>query len=169
MPSSTIRSGAYSIRPASPDDLPMLHRWLQTPEIVRWWGDSAREYALLEGDLNEPLMTMCIVSYDERPFAYVQHYAVDSWPQEHFAHLPHGTRAIDAFIGEPDMLGVGHGASFLRIIARALLAEGAPLVVIDPDAANVRARHAYANAGFAGDEVIKTPEGPIVVMTFAGP
>ena len=147
----------------------MLYRWLQTPEIVQWWGDPAHEYALLEGDLNEPLMTMCIVSYGERPFAYVQHYAVDSWPQGHFAHLPPGTRAIDAFIGEPEMLGVGHGAAFLRIITNALLAEGTPLVVIDPNADNVRARRAYANAGFIGEEITQTPEGPVVVMTFANP
>jgi aminoglycoside 6'-N-acetyltransferase len=146
----------------------MLRRWLGTPEVVRWWGDPSHEYALIEGDLNEPLMTMCIVSYHGRPFAYAQHYAVESWPQQHFAHLPSGTRSIDAFIGEPDMLGIGHGSAFLRILARALRANGAPAVVIDPDVDNVRARRAYAKAGFAGDDVVETSEGPAVLMQFTG-
>src|SRR5262249_53352292 len=29
---------AYSFRAAAREDLPMLRRWLQSSEIVRWWG-----------------------------------------------------------------------------------------------------------------------------------
>jgi aminoglycoside 6'-N-acetyltransferase len=138
----------YSFRPAEHSDLPMLRRWLCTPEVVHWWGDPAEQIALLEGDLNEPLMVMRIVSFNDRPFAYAQDYDVGSWPQRQFSHLPPGSRAIDAFIGEPDMIGCGHGAAFLRRLAELLLKEGAPVVAIDPDTANIRARHAYARAGF---------------------
>src|SRR5262249_32139764 len=80
-----------------------------------------------------------IVSFAGSPFAYAQDYAVHVWPQPHFAHLPVGARAIDAFIGEPDMIGRGHGAAFLRILALRLIAEGAPLVAIDPDVDNTPA------------------------------
>ena len=111
-------------------------------------------------------MTMRIVSFRGRPFAYVQDYAAAAWPQPHFAHLPAGARAIDAFIGEPDMLGRGHGAAFLRRLAERLVAEGAPIVAIDPDVENLRARRAYARAGFVEQGVVETGEGPAMLMIF---
>jgi aminoglycoside 6'-N-acetyltransferase len=60
---------------------------------------------LLWEDMDEPRMVMRIVCFEGRPFAYAQDYAVHVWPQPHFAHLPSGSRAIDSFIGEPDMIG----------------------------------------------------------------
>jgi aminoglycoside 6'-N-acetyltransferase len=146
----------------------MLRTWLATPEVVRWWGAYQEQYALLEEDLGNPLMAMRIVACDGRPFAYVQDYDVHTWPQAHFAHLPEGARGIDAFIGVPDMIGRGHGAAFLRERAIELIAAGAPLVAIDPDTANLRARAAYAKAGFIGDTIVATAAGPVVVMIFHG-
>jgi aminoglycoside 6'-N-acetyltransferase len=159
---------AYVFRPACHRDLPLLRRWLRAPEVVRWWGDPDEQEALLTEDLDEPRMAMRIVCFAGRPFAYVQHYAVQVWPQPHFAHLPAGAVAIDAFIGEPDMLGAGHGAAFLRVLALSLVAAGAPAVAIDPDAENFRARRAYFKAGFRGDAVVESGEGPAVVMLFKG-
>jgi aminoglycoside 6'-N-acetyltransferase len=156
----------YAFRLATHADLPMLGNWLATPEVVRWWGDPAEQYALLEEDLGNPLMVMRIVARDGRPFAYVQDYDVGTWPQAHFAHLPDGARGIDAFIGVPEMIGRGHGAAFLRERAAQLIAEGASLVAIDPDASNLRARAAYAKAGFIGDAIVATAAGPVMVMVF---
>jgi aminoglycoside 6'-N-acetyltransferase len=151
----------------SPQDLPMLARWLRTPEVVRWWGDPERQAALLREDLNEPSMVMHVVSFQGSSFAYAQHYAVHRWPQPHFAHLPAGSRAIDSFIGEPAMLGRGHGSAYLRLLAMHLRGEGAPVVAIDPHLDNHRAIRAYAKAGFRGDTLVETGEGPAIVMTFA--
>jgi aminoglycoside 6'-N-acetyltransferase len=158
----------YNFRPAETSDLPMLRRWLQTPEVVRWWGEPAEQAALLEGDLSEPLMVMRIVSRDGRPFAYAQDYDVSSWPQAQFSHLPAGTRAVDAFIGVPDMIGRGHGAAFLRLLAQRLISDGAPLVAIDPDTRNARARGAYQRAGFIEQGVFAVEAGEIAVMIFRG-
>lgn len=160
---------AYDLRPASADDLPMLRRWLDTPEAARWWGDPDEQYALLEEDLANPLMRMRLVTLDGTPFAYVQDYDIGSWPQPHLAHLPAGTRAIDTFIGVPAMVGRGHGSACLRQIADALIAEGAPCLVIDPDPENQRARRAYAKAGFVEDRVVQTPEGMAVLMVYSAP
>jgi aminoglycoside 6'-N-acetyltransferase len=158
----------YSFRPATRDDLAVLRAWLATREAVRWWGDPQEQYAILEADLSEPLMVMRIVALDGRPFAYVQDYALDVWPQAHFAHLPEGARGIDAFIGAPEMIGQGHGSAFLRERATQLLAAGASCVAVDPDASNLRARRAYAKAGFLGERVVATQAGPVVVMVFGG-
>jgi aminoglycoside 6'-N-acetyltransferase len=161
-------SDAYSFRPVTADDLPMLRGWLRTPDVARWWGDPEREAATLSEDIDEPRMIMRIVAFEGRPFAYVQHYQVDAWPQMHFAHLPAESRAVDAFIGEPDMLGRGHGSIFLRLLAEQLKAEGAPVVAIDPDVENLRARRAYGRAGFRCETVVETGEGPAVLMLFEG-
>jgi len=158
----------YTFRSALRHDLPMLERWLRTPEVVRWWGDPDEQAALLQQDLDEPAMVMRIVSFAGRPFAYAQDYAVHSWPQPHFGHLPPGARAIDTFIGEPDMVGRGHGGAYLRLLAERLRAEGAPVVAIDPDLDNVRALRAYAKAGFHGSTIVDSAEGPAMLMIFQG-
>ena len=156
----------YSFRDARPDDMPLLRGWLRTPEVARWWGDPSEQAAMLEGDLSEPGMEMRIVSLDAKPFAYAQDYAVDRWPQPHFAGLPPGSRAIDSFIGEPEMIGRGHGSAYLRLLAARLRGEGAPVVAIDPAADNIRARRAYEKAGFVGDRIVETGAGLAVLMIF---
>jgi aminoglycoside 6'-N-acetyltransferase len=159
---------AYAFRPATHGDLPMLRRWLEMPEAVRWWGDPAEQEELLREDLDNPQMTMRIVSCDGRPFAYAQDYEVHAWPQEHLAHLPPGSRAIDTFIGEPEMIGRGHGSRYLRLLAERLFAEGAPLIAIDPGVENARAQRAYARAGFRAEMRVDSCEGPAVLMVFRG-
>jgi aminoglycoside 6'-N-acetyltransferase len=159
---------AYTFRPASREDLPLLRGWLRAPEVVRWWGDPVEQEKLLREDFDEPAMVMRIVAFGARPFAYAQDYEVHTWPQPHLAHLPRGARAIDSFIGEPDMIGQGHGVTYLRLLAERLRAEGAPAVAIDPDQDNLRARRANAKAGFKGETVVETAAGPAVLMLFEG-
>ena len=167
--SRAISAEPYTFRAMTRADLPMVRRWLQTPAARRWWGEPMREEASLREDLDEPAMTMLIVSHDGEPFAYAQHYAVHTWPSPQFAHLPLGSRAIDLFIGHPGMIGCGHGGALVRQLALALRGRGIPAIAIDPDITNHRARRAYARAGFSreasGAGVAKRPA---VVMLFGG-
>ena len=156
----------YGFRPFTHADLGRAAAWLRTPEAVRWWGEPDEQLALLAEDLGSPLMRQWIVEHGRRPFAYVQAYPAHAWPAPHLAHLPEWSEAIDAFIGEPDMLGIGHGGRFLRQFAQMLVDAGAPVVAIDPDVDNWRARRAYARAGFVGDEIVETGEGPAALMLF---
>src|SRR5262249_6204475 len=66
------------------------------------------------------------------------------------------------------MIGRGHGSAFLRLLASSFIREGAPLVAIDPDAGNQRARRAFARAGFAEDSVVEAKQGMVVLMVFGG-
>lgn len=156
----------YIFRPISAADLPRLGRWLETPHVRKWWGDPKREIELLTNDLDDPRMAMRIVELGHVPFAYVQDYDVTLWPEVYFEGLPPGSRAIDTMVGRADFLGKGHGSAYLRQRARALLAEGAPIVVIDPEASNTVARRAYKRAGFAGDTVTEIGKEKIVLMVF---
>jgi aminoglycoside 6'-N-acetyltransferase len=154
---------AYVFRSLAAGDLAMIQRWLETPEVVRWWGDPDEQYALLSGDLDHPDMDQFIVTLDEHPFGYIQCYPLSTWNQC-FGIQPAATRGIDQFIGEPDMIGRGHGSSFIRQFVDELLASGVPRVVTDPDPGNGRAVRAYAKAGFQSERIVDTPDGPALLM-----
>ena len=64
----------YCLRPATIEDVPLLRRWLQTPKVVRWWGDPDEQLAMIMEDLTTPEMVQWIVLLGERPFAYAQAY-----------------------------------------------------------------------------------------------
>jgi aminoglycoside 6'-N-acetyltransferase len=154
----------YSFRPMSAGDLPLVRRWLAAPHVVQWWGDAEEQFALLRDDLDEPVMRQFLVSAGGRPFGYVQTYDVAAWPEPGFGRQPAGTHGIDQFVGEPDMLGRGHGCAFIRAFILDLLAAGAPRVITDPDPANARAIRAYAKAGFRQHGFIDTRGGPALLM-----
>jgi aminoglycoside 6'-N-acetyltransferase len=153
----------YVFRPMSTDDLPMIRRWLETPEVTRWWGAPDEQYALVSGDLDHPDMDQFIVALDDQPFGYIQCYALSTWNQGFGAH-PANTRGIDQFIGIPDMIGRGHGSGFIRQFVDGLLASGTPRVVTDPDPDNGRAISAYAKAGFHSERLVDTPDSQSLLM-----
>jgi len=161
-----MATGRYVFDPVRIADLLLLHGWLEMPEVRKWWGDPDYEIGLIRQDMADDRIVNYLVSYQGKPFAYAQHYDVHAWPQDHLVHLPPGSQAIDTFIGEPSMLGAGHGSGYLRQLAMQLVAAGAPEVVIDPDWDNLRARRAYEKAGFARGRRFETDDGPALLMLF---
>jgi len=153
----------YAFRAMTRADLPLVHCWLQTGEVVRWWGDPDEQYQLVSGDLDHPDMDQFIVALDRLPFAYIQSYRLSTWNQGFGTHPPE-TRGIDQFIGEPDLIGCGHGSNFIRQFVGALLQQGTPRVVTDPDPRNARAVRAYEKAGFERVRLVETPDGPALLM-----
>ena len=153
----------YAFRPMSAEDLPTIKRWLGTPHVSQWWHDPSQQLELVRSDLDHPDMAQFIVAADNREFAYLQCYNLSAW-NTGFGPQPEGTRGLDQFIGEADMLDRGHGSAFIRAFADALLAEGTPRLVIDPDPANARAIRAYEKAGFRRGRVVDTPDGPTLLM-----
>jgi aminoglycoside 6'-N-acetyltransferase len=156
----------YTFRPLTPEDLPMVAKWLETPDVIRWWGDSREQLALITEDLNEPLMNQWLVEQEGNPFAYLQAYPARAWPQTHLAHLPATGKVIDVFVGDPTMIGRGHGRAFLRNFAEMLVAGGASLAATDPVVENHRARRAFSRAGFVENKMVSTADGLVAVMIF---
>ena len=153
----------YTFRPMTTADLPLVKRWLTEPHVVQWWGDPVEQYALVSGDLDEPAMDQFIVLADASEFGYIQCYDLTAWNSGFGAHPP-GTRGIDLFIGEPGMIGCGHGSGFIRTFVDDKLRNGAPRIVTDPDPENVRAVRAYEKAGFEKVRMVDTPDGPALLM-----
>jgi aminoglycoside 6'-N-acetyltransferase len=153
----------YEFRPMTTDDLPLIKRWLVTPHVAEWWHDPAEQFELVSGDLGHPDMAQFIVAAADRPFASLQCYNLSAW-NTGFGSQPAGTRGLDQFIGEADMLERGHGSAFIRAFTEQLLANGTPRVVIDPAPDNARAIRAYEKAGFRQEHLVDTPDGRALLM-----
>ena len=157
-------SHGYQFRSFSEAYFPLIRDWLAQPHVTEWWGDTEEQFALVSGDLAEPAMAQFIVSADGRPFGYLQSYDLAAWPDDSFGAQPRGTRAIDQFIGEPDMIGRGHGSAFIRAFVERQFAAGMPRVITGPDSDNGRAIRAYEKAGFAKEGIVDTRDGPALLM-----
>jgi aminoglycoside 6'-N-acetyltransferase len=154
----------YQFRPMAADDLPLVKLWLAAPHVTQWWGNSCEQFELVSGDLEVEAVDQYIVATNGRPFGYIQCYDPSKWPGNGFGDHPRGTRGIDQFIGEPDMVDRGHGSAFVRAFVEGLIADGAPRAITDPDPANVRAIRAYEKAGFRQERLVDTPNGRALLM-----
>jgi aminoglycoside 6'-N-acetyltransferase len=139
---------AYTFRPVTSADFPLLREWRSRPHWVEWWGAAEGDEGFFEEAMADAHTSAWIVELDGRAFAYAQDYDPHAWPGHPFAHLPPGARGIDQSIGDPSALGRGHGSAFVRAHVERLFAAGAPAIGTDPHPANHRAIRAYEKAGF---------------------
>jgi len=141
------RLDRYQFRLVTENDLPLLTRWRSAPQVIEWWGAPGIEREI--DKLADSRIAMWIVEDEGLPFAFAQDYDVHGWEPHPFSHLPLGSRGIDQYIGEVDMLGQGHGSAFIRMHVQRLFSQGVLAVGIDPHPANLRAQRAYTKAGFS--------------------
>ena len=156
--------------PITPDDRPTLMSWLSTPESLRWWGDPDTEIRLIyEGEAAGESRGF-IVHGDDGPFAYIQSWACEAQRDKAIADEPWvraqapGTLGVDITIGRPDLLSKGLGSAVVRAFCQKLFDEGAPRVIIDPDASNLRAVRAYEKAGFTRFDQFTNIDGSVTLL-----
>ena len=104
---------AYTFRPMSPADLPLIRRWLGEVHVREWWGDPDEQFALVSGDLDEPAMDQFIVLAGTHPFGYLQCYRLTAWNTGSWAATG-GTCGIDRFIRQAIPPRRAHGPAFIR-------------------------------------------------------
>ena len=119
----------------------------------------------VEPTLVEPF----IVEFEGRPIAYIQSYDPHLEDNHPYQDQPTGALGIDQFIGESDLVGVGHGSRFVAAFAELLFREGAPRVFLDPHPSNARAIRAYEKAGFAAFDTRTSIYGPALMMARDAP
>lgn len=159
---------SYEFHPASPADTDLLRGWLEQAHVRRWWGDPDHEISLIKDEFGQNTVDMRIVYHRGVPFGFVQDYAHQHWELPQFAAYPAGARAVDTFIGAPEMLAKGHGWRFLRQRAQHLRRQF-PAVLIDPEPDNNAAIHAYRRAGFTGETITPCEDGSdVLVLEFKG-
>ena len=138
----------YAFRAMTEADLPMIEVWLAQPHMAEWWGDPLVEIADIREHIDSVSVEPLIIELDGVPIGYIQSYDPHLEDDHPYSDQPFGTLGIDLSIGQPELVGIGHGSAIARQFTDMLFAEGAPRVIIDPDPSNARAVRAYEKAGF---------------------
>ena len=150
-----------TFRPLGEPDLPLVHRWLNNPEVARWYGldISNKTYPTFEEvvanyrpSIQGEKPTLCYVMAIEGSDAgYIQCYRIGDHPS-YAAALGYDDDAwgIDLFIGGDTYREQGFGTAALRqfVENEVLPRPGVTGVVIAPNPANQRAIRSYEKAGF---------------------
>ncbi|MEO0930627.1 MAG: GNAT family N-acetyltransferase [Pseudomonadota bacterium] len=155
----------YSFRRLTPQDLPLMQRWLQTSHVKVWWPNADKQIALMQQDMNNPEINMLVVSLINHPFAYIHDHDARSFGMPQYADLPPGTRVISTFVGDTDFMGQGHSAGYIDARLRDLRLRH-PMVAAGPNTTDTRAIGIFAQAGFHKRRLASTRDGKLVqVMT----
>jgi RimJ/RimL family protein N-acetyltransferase len=158
---SHLAPSVITFRALAEADLPLVHAWLNNPEVARWYGlgfenqtspsleDVKAYYAARM--VEEAPVILYIIQLSGRPVGFIQTYRIgDHKDYARALDFDNDARGIDLFIGEDDVRGGGFGT---RVIERFLEAEvfsrpGVATAVLAPDPDNARGIRCYEKAGF---------------------
>lgn len=163
-----------TFRPLGDEDLPLLHRWLNEPGVVRWWeGDDVswdgvvRDY----GSANPDPAEHWVAALDGRDIGWIQCYSVADEPEESEPWLKMGVvreaAGIDYLIGEPDHRGRGLGSGMIRAFTAEVVFGLHPewrQACAAPVAANAASWRALEKAGFRFAGIVPSRFGPCRLM-----
>lgn len=160
----------YGFRPLTGKDMKLVARWLGEPHVAAWWGDRESELKGIADNIDSIAVEPLIIELDGRPIGYIQSYDPNLEEGENpYADQPFGTLGIDQFIGEPELIGKGHGTRLIAEFVATLFEEGAPRVIVDPNPANAAAIRCYEKVGFRRLGPVQTPDGEMLLMAIDEP
>jgi RimJ/RimL family protein N-acetyltransferase len=136
-----------------------VRRWYDDVATDVYPDDTISEYrTAMRG---EDPTDLYLIELDGRPIGQLQSYLIDDHP-EYAAMVGLGRPAfgIDLFIGEPDLIGKGHGPALIRAFLRdvAFPRYAVDLCVIGPTRSNAAAIRSYEKAGFRFLKTYLEPE-----------
>jgi len=156
------------------EDLPMLHRWLNEPGVVRWWeGYDVSWHAVVRdyGSACEEPAEHWIATIDGRDVGWIQCYAAaDNRDEtEHWWALGVDPMAagIDYLVGEPSDRGAGIGSAMIRAFVVDVVFGRHPewtQACAGPYAENIASWRALDKAGFRFAGIIDDEDGPCRLM-----
>jgi RimJ/RimL family protein N-acetyltransferase len=156
MPPDPSHAERVQFRPFLTADLPNVVRWLEDPDVSRWYDEgeatldniTARFSPVIDG--TEPTRAFTIL-IDDQPVGYIQTYLIGDHP-DYQRQIDIDPRAVgtDLFIGAEEYRNRGWGAVVLRaFLDRIVFGEmAADLAIIAPEPANARAIRSYERVGF---------------------
>lgn len=162
-----------TLRLMTEQDLVMLHEWLHRPHIVEWWGGGDGRPTLDDvighyrpRVLGQEPVTMYIAMQASDPIGFAQSYTAlgcgDGWWED---ETDPGVRGIDQALANPMQLNQGLGTRLVCALVERLFADcSVTSIQTDPAPDNHRAIRCYEKAGFVGDRVVSTPDGPALLM-----
>ncbi len=169
------------LRPLTDDDLPMMHRWLNSDGVAQWWeGDDTSwdgvvaDYGSDGRDPGEHWIGQREIGDGSwQPIGWIQAWQAVDYPEATElwgdAATDPGLWGIDYLIGEPDLRGQGYGTAMIAAMVDELFGRPDPPAVIgsDPALANRNSWRALERAGFRRADVIEfEPHGPYQLMRY---
>jgi aminoglycoside 6'-N-acetyltransferase len=158
-----------TFRAVTPKDMPLLKRWIASPQWQEWWGETETELAEIAANLDSDSVEPMIVELDDKPVAYVQTYDPHMEDEHPYQDQPFGTIGIDISIGDAADLNKGLGTEILLGLSEMLFEEGAVRLIIDPHPNNKAAIRCYEKAGFAAFDTRESLSGPVIMMALDNP
>jgi aminoglycoside 6'-N-acetyltransferase len=159
-----------SFRPLAEVDMPLIHAWLNNPEVARWYGlgfenqtsptleEVAEYYAPRR--LGEQPVSCYIIEVAGRSVGFIQTYRIGDYP-EYARALDYDPDAwaIDLFIGEDDSRGGGFGTRVIsRFVEREVFSRpGVKTAILAPNPDNARGIRCYEKAGFRHLKTVWVP------------
>ncbi|HEV8574456.1 MAG TPA: GNAT family N-acetyltransferase [Dehalococcoidia bacterium] len=166
----TLDPDLISFRRLTEDDFPLMHRWLNTEHVARWYRVRGvpnpaldwvtdRYLPRIRGD--DPTRAF-VIMLGPRPIGYIQGYLIADDPA-YSAHVQvgEGAAGVDMFIGETDVVHKGLGSHIVRrFLADIVFQEtGALFCIIGPEPENAAAIRAYVKGGFRYVKTVRIPDG----------
>jgi len=104
----------------------------------------------------------CFIAYlDEKPFAFIQDYAVKDfgWPEQNLEpDMIQKAAGIDLFIGEVSMLHKGLGSELLEAFLETHVWPRYEFCVVDPELRNLASQRFFQRCGFSEHKTIHTSD-----------
>lgn len=166
---NTFRYEHLLFESLSEADFELLHKWLNTPHVARWWDGSVTikevRHKFLDV-ISSDWQHGFIVSSAGRRIGYIQSYRAHRIGGGWWLNEPVSTLGIDQFLGDEDLLGRGLGTDMVRLYSDHLLCRCTPAetIIADPKPENIRAIRSYLKAGFRERGLVETPDGVALVM-----
>lgn len=152
-------------------DLPRFHRWLQDPEVGRWWPPAERTWeGVVEHYGEKNTEEQYVVLLDGAAAGWIQTYPLDVDAPYQAACTSVGVApdagGLDYLLGDPALRGRGFGPLVIDafVVEVVFGAHAWPQVCAGPDPANRRSWRALEKAGFRFAGLIDTDEGPEHLM-----
>jgi GNAT superfamily N-acetyltransferase len=151
----------------TPDDLPLVRRWLEQPHVARWWlsGTTVKAEldsyaAAIRGD--DPTF-MLIVSRAGEPVGFGEWYGWSDYPKDaDGVGARPGDCGIDYALGEAAVVGRGVGTELVAtFVAEVRTHRPDAGIIADPEATNHASRRVLEKNGFVLVAERPVPSEPV--------
>lgn len=137
------------LRPAPPDDVPVLEQWDADPVIAGMLGED--DYADWTAEIanDDPHSEQLIAELAGRPIGFMQIIDPQLERTHYWGEVAAGLRALDIWISAAADRGRGLGSRMMQLAHhRCFRLLGARAILVDPLASNTSAIRFYARLGY---------------------
>jgi RimJ/RimL family protein N-acetyltransferase len=142
-----IEGTLVDLRALEPEDIPILTRWLNNPNVMVYWGRPGQTLTRAEVEAQERANSArgnsrkyIIQTKEAQPIGQIDYYDLD-WQNR--------SAWVSIMIGEPDFWSGGYGSDAMRALLRFLFSQlDLHRVALTVHESNARAQRSYAKNGF---------------------